>query len=101
MKRNAVILCLICSIFYIIVPLIFQHNLQCSLIVTLFRISAELSILLKKVFRLVVQVVPAGGRGQSFTIKSRLAVGNTSLRFSDGADRVAPGTPVNFSETFR
>lgn len=52
-------------------------------------------------FSLWVQVVPAGGRGQSFTIKSRLAVGNTSLRFSDGADRVAPGTPVNFSETFR
>lgn len=101
MKRNAVILCLICSIFYIIVLLIFQHNLQCFLIVTLFRISAELSIFLKKVFRLVVQVVPAGGRGQSFTIKSRLAVGNTSRRFSDGADRVAPGTPVNFSETFR
>lgn len=49
----SVIVCLICSIFYMIVLLICEHNPQCFLIVTLFRISAELSIFLKKVFRLV------------------------------------------------
>lgn len=52
------------------------------------------------IFALVVvpRVVPAGGRGQSFTNKSQHSLRNTSLLSSDGADRVTVGTPLS---TFR